>query len=64
MKIILITYIYRYDDITENVGIAINKDVALKYTEELKAKFPYVYGDGYGYFDYEEFYLIDEGDVM
>ena len=64
MKVILITYTYLYDDVVENIGVAINEDVARKYTEELKAKHPYLYSDGYGYFYYEEFYLIDEKDVM
>ena len=40
----------KYEDMVENVDIAIGMDIALKYAEDLKIKYPYLYGDEYGVF--------------
>lgn len=57
-KVILIQYEMKYEDGLENIGIAISKEDAQKYIEELKNKYPYAYGDMYGKFYFEEFDLI------
>ena len=55
MKIILIEHKMKYDELIENVGIALNKEIAEKYVEELKNKYPYAYN---GRFYFSEFDLI------
>ena len=57
-KVILIQYQMKYEDGLENVGIAVGKDEAKKYIEELKNKYPDAYGDIHGEFYFEEFDLI------
>lgn len=56
-KIIFIKFIPKYETYTEDVGVAINREIAEKYTEDLKAQYPDAYN---GYFLYEEFNLIKD----
>ena len=60
MEVILIKHRERYDSFEESVGVAINMDIALKYAEDLKIKYPYVYGDEVGRFYFERLDLIEE----
>lgn len=55
-KVILIEFKMRYEEVTENIGIALNKEVAERYIEELKTKYPHAYTNGW--FCLSEFDLI------
>lgn len=57
-KVILIQYKMRWEEEIEDVGIAVNRQVAEKYVEELKKKYPDAYT--YGKFFYTEFDFITE----
>lgn len=59
MEVILITHTLRYDDYDGIVGIAMDVDIANKYIEDLKTKYPYVYGDSCGRFSLEKYKVID-----
>lgn len=60
MEVILIKHTLRYDDYEETVGIAKDMDLANKYIEDLKTKWPYVYGDNCGRFSFEKYDVIDD----
>ena len=60
MEVVLIRYIYRYDDVVEVVGVATNMDIAKKHAEDLKNKYPLCYGDNCGKFFFEAYTIIDE----
>ncbi len=60
MKVILIKYKARYDDCEEIIGIALNMDVANKYVEDLKTKYPYAYGEDYGIYFFDTQRVIEE----
>lgn len=55
-KVILIEFKNRYEKVTENIGIALNKEAAERYIEELKIKYPHAYTNGWFYLS--EFNLI------
>lgn len=57
-KVVLIEFKMQYEEYLENVGIALNKEIAEKYVEELKNKYPHAYTNGRFYFS--EFDLIDK----
>ena len=60
MKVVLIRYESRYDDCEEIVGVAVNMNVAEKYVEELKTKYPYAYGENYGTYFFDTQRVIEE----
>ena len=60
MKVVLIKYKSRYDDCEEIVGVAINMDVANKYVEDLKTKYPYAYGEDCGIYFFDTQRVIEE----
>ena len=57
MKVGLIKYYHKYDEVEEIVGIATSKKAAKKYMEELRKKWPHCYNN---IFEYVEFELIEE----
>ena len=60
MKVVLIKYKSRYDDCEEIVGVATNMDVANKYVEDLKTKYPYAYGENYGTYFFDTRTVIEK----
>lgn len=60
MEVVLIKYKYRYEDCEETIGIAINMEVANKYVEDLKTKYPYAYGENYGTYFFDTHKVIEE----
>lgn len=60
MDVIFIKFIPRYDDYTEDIGVAINMKAVDKHIEELREKAPLCYGKEYGRFHVEVFKLIEE----
>jgi hypothetical protein len=60
MKVVLIKWKPKYDDIEEIVGIAANEEVAYKHMQELALKYPHCYGATYGTRYFEDFDLIEE----
>ena len=60
MEVVFIKFKNRYEDCEEDIGVAINMDVAYKHIEELIAKYPLCYGKEYGSFHVEVFKLIEE----
>ena len=58
MKVGLIKYYHKYDEMEEIVGVAASKEAAKKYMEELQKKWPYCYQSDL--FEYVEFELIEE----
>jgi hypothetical protein len=58
MKVGLIKYYPKYDEMEEIVGVAASKEAAKKYMEELHKKWPYCYQQDL--FEYVEFELIEE----
>lgn len=59
MEVVFIKFKYRYEDCEEDIGVAINMDVAYKYIEELRNKYPLCYGIGCGKFYVEAFKVIE-----
>lgn len=57
-EVIFIRFIPKYSDCAEDVGIAINREVAERYVRDLTIQYPdcYIYGS----FLYEEFDLIKD----
>lgn len=55
---VLIKFKMQYEPETEIEGIAINMEVAKKYAEELKKKWPHLYP--HGEFIFEEYEMIME----
>ena len=58
MKVVVINYISRYEDSEEIIGVALNMDIAKRYTEFLKEQYPYAYGDECGKFRYDKYEVI------
>ena len=64
MKMVLIKYDCRYEDVQEIIGIAINMDAANKYVEWLGTKWPDAYGKNHGTYLFEEYEAIDESTLF
>ena len=59
MDVVFIKFKNRYEDCTEDIGIAINIKTANKYIDKLIAEYPLCYGSQYGTFLCEVFKVIE-----
>jgi hypothetical protein len=59
MEVVFIKFKDRYEDCTEDIGVAINMESAYKHIEELRNKYPLCYGKEYGNFHVEVFKVIE-----
>lgn len=51
MNVVYIEYCPKYDDHAEQIGVAINEDIAKEHVEWLKKAYPDCYTNGEFYFD-------------
>ena len=60
MKVLVINHDSFYEYSEEVVGVALNMDAAKRYVKILKEQYPYLYGDKFGKFRYDEYEVIEE----
>lgn len=59
MEVVFIKFKDRYEDCTEDIGVAINIKAANKHIDKLRTEYPLCYGREYGTFFVEVFKVIE-----